>query len=436
MAFQRQGKDVLMKYSITYTLESKNNRDGEVRIRLRVRWNKSLVQYYIPFSINPSKWSKEVNRCKPNTTHGKQKVSASLINSEIQKYENAIEKILKDEISIAEFKKQFAVAIGKQDKRDTLLLSDVIDQFTQQVGFENSWSERTYKHFKTIKNHLVSYNPKLSIDLTEDDMYNFMHYLQTLKSKEYSDSRGLSNNTISKYISKFRWILRWANKKGYYNGDLHLTFKPKLSNTQRTIVYLEWDELIKLYYYEFKSESLSQVRDVFCFCCFTSLRYSDVANLKKSDIHEDHISIVTKKTHELLRIELNDYSREILDKYRENNFKGNMALPVISNQKMNDYLKLIGKELEFDEPITNVYYVGSRRYEDVFPKYELLTTHCGRRTFIVNAIFLGIPAEVVMKWTGHEDYESMKPYLEIVDRLKSEQMSKFNKKVRQNEMSD
>jgi len=59
-------------------------------------------------------------------------------------------------------------------------------------------------------------------------------------------------------------------------------------------------------------------------------------------------------------------------------------------------------------------------------KYELLTTHCGRRTFIVNAIFLGIPTEVVMKWTGHEDFESMKPYLEIVDDLRITEMEKFN----------
>ncbi|MDD2286825.1 MAG: phage integrase SAM-like domain-containing protein [Paludibacter sp.] len=425
-----------MKYSITYALESKNNRDGEVRIRLRIRWSRSLVQYYIPFTINPAKWSKDVNRCRPNTTHGKHKVSASLINSEIQKYENAIERILKEDITIDEFKKQFAIAIGKTDKKETHLLSNMIDLFVNQVGFENTWSERTYKHFKTIKNHLVAFDPKLTMDLTEDDMYNFMHYLQTLRSKVYADSRGLSNNTISKYISKFRWFLRWANKKGYYTGDLHLTFKPKLSNTQRTIVYLKWDELINLFYHEFKTESLAQVRDVFCFCCFTSLRYSDVANLKKSDIHNDYISIVTKKTHEQLRIELNDYSKEILNKYKDASFKNNLALPVISNQKMNDYLKSIGKELNFDEKITNVYFVGSRRYEDVFPKYELLTTHCGRRTFIVNAIYLGIPAEVVMKWTGHEDYESMKPYIAIVDELKSEQMAKFNKKVRQIKMSD
>ena len=59
-------------------------------------------------------------------------------------------------------------------------------------------------------------------------------------------------------------------------------------------------------------------------------------------------------------------------------------------------------------------------------KWELITTHCGRRTFIVNALFLGIPAEVVMKWTGHADYKAMKPYVAIVDQLKAKEMNKFN----------
>jgi hypothetical protein len=101
-------------------------------------------------------------------------------------------------------------------------------------------------------------------------------------------------------------------------------------------------------------------------------------------------------------------------------------MPVPSNVKMNKLLKEIGKILEFNEQVTMVNFIGSKKIEKTYYKYELLTTHCGRRTFIVNAIFLGIPTEVVMKWTGHEDFESMKPYLEIVDDLRITEMEKFN----------
>lgn len=172
---------------------------------------------------------------------------------------------------------------------------------------------------------------------------------------------------------------------------------------------------------------LDRARDVFCFCCFTSLRYSDVANLKRSDVHKDHISVITVKTADKLKIELNDYSREILGKYADFRHPYNLVLPVCSNQKMNAYLKEIGRLCGIDTPVTLTYYRGNERIEEVHPKYELLTTHAGRRTFICNALTLGIPAQVVMKWTGHSNYKSMKPYIDVADAAKKESMNKFNR---------
>ena len=95
--------------------------------------------------------------------------------------------------------------------------------------------------------------------------------------------------------------------------------------------------------------------------------------------------------------ELNDHSKAILEKYKDVHFENHMALPVISNQKMNDYLK-----------------------------YALLSAHAGRKTFICNALALGIPAPVVMKWTGHSDYKAMKPYIDIADDIRANAMNKFN----------
>ena len=136
------------------------------------------------------------------------------------------------------------------------------------------------------------------------------------------------------------------------------------------------------------------------FCCFTGLRYSDVHNLKKSDIRDGYIEITTVKTAERLIIELNNHSKAILDKYKDVEFEGHKALPVISNQKMNDYLKELGELAEINEPVSETYYKGSRRIDTITPKYALLGTHAGRRTFICNALALGIPAQVVMGWGG------------------------------------
>lgn len=101
---------------------------------------------------------------------------------------------------------------------------------------------------------------------------------------------------------------------------------------------------------------MERVRDVFLFCCFTSLRYSDVRNLKRSDIKPDHIEVTTVKTADSLIIELNDHSKAILEKYKDVHFENHMALPVISNQKMNDYLKELGELAEINEPVRETYY--------------------------------------------------------------------------------
>ena len=97
-----------------------------------------------------------------------------------------------------------------------------------------------------------------------------------------------------------------------------------------------------------------------------------------------------------------------------------------TNQKMNDYLKELAELAEINEPVRQTYYKGNERIDEVTPKYALLGTHAGRRTFICNALALGIPPQVVMKWTGHSDYKAMKPYIDIADDIKASAMSKFN----------
>ena len=79
-----------------------------------------------------------------------------------------------------------------------------------------------------------------------------------------------------------------------------------------------------------------------------------------------------------------------------------------------------------DKPVTEVYYKGNERIEEVKPKYEKICTHTARRTFISNALMKGIPVNVVMKWTGHSDYNAMKPYIAIADTAKKDEMDKFN----------
>ena len=127
-----------------------------------------------------------------------------------------------------------------------------------------------------------------------------------------------------------------------------------------------------------------------------------------------------------LSIELNDVSKAILEKYKEVPLKDNFALPVYTNQAMNRNIKELCKLAGIDEEIRVTTYKGNERKDEIHPKWELVGTHTGRRTFIVNALSLGIPPNVVMKWTGHNDYKAMKPYIDIVGSIKASEMTKLN----------
>lgn len=257
-------------------------------------------------------------------------------------------------------------------------------------------------------------------DFNDKTLSDYLTFLQNKKN--------LRNVSLSKQLNLLKWFLRWASKKGYHENNRFEIFKPKLKQTSKTVIFLTWEELDKLRNYQLapSQQYLERARDLFLFCCFTGIRYSDLFNLKRSDIKDTYIEITTIKTADNLIIELNVHSRRILEKYKHAHLEGDKALPVISNQKMNDYIKELAELAEIDAPVRETYYRGNKRFDEVLPKYTLLSTHAGRRTFICNALSLGIPAQVVMKWTGHSDYKAMKPYIDVADDIRASAMSKFN----------
>ena len=123
---------------------------------------------------------------------------------------------------------------------------------------------------------------------------------------------------------------------------------------------------------------------------------------------------------------MNDITKAILEKYKDAPFKNNKALPNYTNQAMNRDIKELCKLVGINEEIRVTTYKGNVRIDEIHPKHELVGTHTGRRTFIVNALSLGVPPNIVMKWTGHSDYKAMKPYIDIVDTIKASEMAKFN----------
>ncbi len=424
-----------IKRNIIFALEGRKKNGvpivKNVPIRMRVIYARHRIEFTTGYRIDVSKWDADKQRVKNGCTN-KLKQSASEINADLLRYYTEVQNIFK-EFEVQEtmptaqqlkdtFNMRVRNTVEDEQKEVQISFWNVVDEFVKECGSLNNWTDSTYKKFSTVKNHIREFKKNANFEYFDENGLN--EYVNFLREK-----KDMRNSSVGKQIGFLKWFLRWSFKKGYNHNIAYETFKPKLKTTPKKVIFLTWDELNKLKDYQIPKDKqyLERVRDVFLFCCFTSLRYSDVRNLKRSDVKPDHIEVTTVKTADSLVIELNDHSKAILEKYKDVHFENNIALPVISNQKMNDYLKELGELAGIDEPIRETYYKGNKRIDEVTPKYALLSTHAGRRTFICNALALGIPAQVVMKWTGHSDYKAMKPYIDVADDIKANAMARFNK---------
>lgn len=404
-----------MKYVYTFVVDSRGS------LRVFITYQRKKFSYSLGFSVDKKKWDMTMQRCKRNTTHGKGFTPAIKINAEIQRYEEAIQSVansFKESPTIDDFK----AALDKELMRDKKTAPkdgffDLYERYIREQDSICNWSDSVLRKHKRILQEWKMFDADMSISKINTDTLDKFAVFQT--------NLGHQNETTKKKISMSKWFFRWLVAKGLLADISFTAHKTHLKRSNRNVVFLTWEELMNVYNHTFEQQYLSRTRDIFCFCCFTSLRYSDAAALKKTDIYDDAIHITTQKTNDKITIELNNYSRSILQRYADS--ETDKALPVISNQKMNVYIKEVCRQCDINETLTDIYYIGGKKIVETKEKWQMIGTHSGRRTFICNALMLGIAPNVVMKWTGHSDYKSMQPYIDIADKAKKTAMDLFNK---------
>lgn len=236
----------------------------------------------------------------------------------------------------------------------------------------------------------------------------------------------MQNTTIKKNLTFVKTFLKYCDTRKLIDTDWKTHTIELKTIVGKNVVFLDMQEFERVYNLEFpeNKQYLERARDVFAFQCLTSLRYSDVAKLKKTDIVEDYLYSVTETTDMVLKIPLNEKAKSILAKYKD--LENEETLPVQSNQKMNEYIKEVCYLAELNQPVKQTYYKGKKRISETFKKYELIGTHTARRTFICIALTNGITPETVMRITGHTDYKSMQPYIDVTDKAKEEAVSIFD----------
>lgn len=422
----------MIKHLTTFVLDRVPGTD-EARVRCRVKWDGSrkIVALNVGHRVNILRWDPKEQRCTPRSYHGARRLPAAIINEELDRYASAVEDVFKElegDVGKEAVKAKLEAVLRKEERG----VFRAFDDFIVERGERNRWSYRTHQKMTGLRNHLKAFRPDITWeDFREAGLYDFVTYLRGKTRVNLQSPEGRTNlkdTTVEKNLAALRWFLIWADRRGLLPYKDYEEFRPKLQKLDKPVIFLEWDELMTLLDFELEDEMMRQVRDVFCFCCFTSLRYSDVYALTWADVYADHISVTTQKTDDALVIELNDYSQEVLGRYVDEAYPGDKVFPVLSNQRMNDRLKKLMKLCGFTRMVRVSEFQNGERVDRLVPKCDLVTTHTARRTFVCNALMMGIPPNVVMRWTGHSDYDSMKPYIAIADSVKAKEMEKFNKK--------
>lgn len=274
----------------------------------------------------------------------------------------------------------------------------------------------TLKAYTSTCNHLKNFELTKRLKITlEDANYGFLQSFYNYLISEID----LINVTASKHVTILKTLLSFARKHGFRVNQSYHDFNIK-SETLEVIALTE-NEFLAIYNIDLSgNKRLAQVRDVFCFSCVTGLRYSDLAQLRREHIKGTEIHLTVTKTREIIKVPLNTYSITLLDRYRLHL----RPLPVISNQKLNVYIKELCQLVEIDEPVQIVRYKGAKRIENTYPKFELISAHTGRKTFATLSLEKGANAEEVMSMTGHRSYASFKRYVKITEERKKLVMQK------------
>jgi site-specific recombinase XerD len=434
-----------MQSTVTFHLRmDQKNSNGEHPLVLFIHLHSQKVKISTGIRLIPELWSKEKQEIVDLTRKQKadlekkfgkalpQTVTLNIYQDEINRLKTRVRQIENNfRSSEVVYDLEMLVSKFKESKKDitkknepTTLVYDFIDQYiTENAPSRVKGSMVVYKSLKKHLKNFQDYRRRL-IRFQEMDyqfFQDFQNYL--IQWEKVNPDTGhitfLNNISIGKQISTLKTFLNYAKRKGIEVNDGFKEFSIKREKLE--VIALTEIEFQKLVNHDLSNNKrLDQVRDIFVFSCATGYRYSDLEQLQRHHIKDDEIRLVITKTKEPSIVPLNQYSRAILEKYSEHL----APLPMISNQKLNKYIKELCELVGINDHVEIIRFRGAKRDIKIVPKYEMVSAHTGRKTFVTLSLAFGMAAEVVMKVTGHSDYKSFKRYIEVDEARKRNEMNK------------
>jgi len=290
---------------------------------------------------------------------------------------------------------------------------DAYDEFMSDKIKGKEWSSATILRYNNIKNILKNFEKAKNYNLTFSKIDESFHREFTCYCMD--DLKHI-NNTYSRNLGLFKTFMFWAKKKKFTYNDSFLDFK-KVDRVVTSQIALTIEDLNKLMKHDFSSNRLEKVRDVFVFACVTGMRFGELSLITRSNV-TDHCIILKEdkdEAKEAREIPLTSLSRFILLKY-------DYKLPLIANQKHNEYIKEVFAELEYTNKVQKVTTKGKENIKEEMIFKDRISTHTARRTFITMMKRQGKSDKLIASITGHSDMKTLNQYYQISDPEKKEAM--------------
>jgi len=384
-------------HHLFFLKKNKKHQRKPLAIYLRITVDGKRAEISTGKSVERSSWMPKAGRAKSYSQNAKR------LNSELNQIEcNLLEAYhsmvrRSETITAASLKNNY---LGVED--DPRMLVGIFQQHNCRMAelVPKEFAPGTLERYKTSLTHTIEFmeskygEPDVNIlRIDHEFISEFDFFLRHI--------RGCSNNTTVKYLRNFRKIIRLCIANGLLNKDPFAMYREKIVQTQRVFLYEE--ELRALMNKEFSTDRLIRVRDIFLFCCFTGLAYADVRKIGPQNVFTDEgdrpwIAVNRTKTSAPSNVPLLPAAIQIIEKYQEHSYckAKNRLLPVLSNQKMNSYLKEIA---------------------DCCGIRKELTFHTARHTFATTVTLNNhVPIETVSKMLGHRNISATQHYAKLLDK--------------------
>jgi len=435
----------------------RNNKKEYQNVCFRLRDTFFDLHYKSEIIISPSDWDEKNQRIKKPSGNIKDELKKRLIDltdkidarkkliRDLFLAQPSLEKLtsdwLVDAIDRTIYPEKYVIELSDNQPETVLtFIADFINKAPQRKDKKTGRNlvYNNIQQYKATEKHLKEFaatEKKSDYQFSEInfEFYSrFVHYLQKpIQSKDENGKlkfnedgtpvlfkQPFTQNTVGKHIKIFKVMLNEAKTN---DADLSrfYVFTEDIDN-----VYLDEKELKKLKEHDFVAiPYLEHVRDWFLLLAWTGSRFSDLDKIDKANIKNNMITYRQQKTNTSVKIPLHPVVNEILSKY-------NYQMPeIISNQRFNEYIKIVCKEAKIDNLENFSRTSGGKLITETMPKYQLISSHTCRRSFCTNMYLRGFDTLMIRSISGHRTEKSFLKYIKVSQQQHAEMMGKAWKRM-------